>query len=229
MSATLSATRVNVRHHLNDTALGNPAVSSLILDRIILNAAMHLGSKIGLSLVWTASQVTLTAGSLSDSTLGAATTQFDRIIAARINATGQIMEKVSFDEINRLRAGLTNTASQGDPQYFALWEDATQIVQMRIDTVPASARTIDFLRSSLPSRTVADATVLPFSDLMLPAIELASAAQAVIRLPQATLDHLKLDRGIVAEWKQQSNELVRQERERQDKIQRRGYAVGFGT
>jgi hypothetical protein len=226
MSATLSATRVNVLYRLTGSGAPSSDVPAMKLDRIILDKAMELGALVGLGLVWTESQVTLTANSLADYSLGAATTQFHQIVAARINATGQTMEKVTFDEINRLREGMTVASGTGDPFRFALWEDATQIVRMRIDSVPTLARTIDFMRSALPSRTVADSTTLPFSDLMLVALEEASAAKAAAGLDDETAARLKLGAGVIGEWKSDSARIVALEAGRLNALRRRPYGVG---
>lgn len=231
MSETLATARQNVYYKLNDPGpsrrvdfgLGSPRV-----DRVILDVAMRLGPRVGMGLVWTASQVTLTAGSLADYTLSAATTQFDRIIAARINATGETLERVSFLEVNGMREGLTSTGSQGDPTAFALWEDATQIVNMRVNTVPIASRTIDFLRSTMPSRTVADATTLPFSDLMLSAVESEAAGVLLDGMPADKAAELRIDKAFAGTLHGDALSAMKQERERLDRLQRKGYAVGFG-
>jgi len=227
VSATLSTTRQNVRYLLGDIRPSNYARSSQDLDRIILDKAVSLGSRVGLGLTWTASQVTLTAGSTADYTLSAATTQFDRIIAARINATGYTLRKVSFDHINSLREYLTSTtAGQGDPTAFALWEDATQVVNMRIDTVPSTARTIDFLRSTLPSQTVADSTTLPFSDLFLRTVEKAAALEAGLKTTQDERDRIKLNPEVFSKWQEDVERGLMDERARMAQIKAAPYGMG---
>jgi hypothetical protein len=226
MSETVAAARVNIRYHLNDTEPGNFAISSMALDRIILNQSVLLGARVGTGAVWTESVVTLTANSLADYTLGSPT-QMALVATARINATGQTMERVSFDEINAMREGMTSTSQNvGDPQYFALWETTTPSVKMRINSVPSAARTIDFLISTMPVRTVSDTTTLPFSDLLLAALEYKCAALAVKRMPAAVIERLNIAQGVVEDWQALAESAIRQDRERQDRIARRGYGVG---
>ena len=226
MSETLSTARTNVRYMLNDTEPSQFAVGGLKLDRIILNKSVELGARVGTGLDWATSGVTLTVGSLADYILEDATVWFERIIAARINATGNTLERVSFYEIQLEREGLISTTSQSDPTKFALWEDSTQKVRMRINTVPATARAIDFMRSTLPSRTVADATTLPFSDLMLVALEKASALEAASGFSDETRARLELAPALLQEWKQDVERLVVMEFERKASFERRNYAVG---
>lgn len=226
MSETLSTARINVRYMLNDVEPSNFAVSSMTLDRIILNKSVELGARVGTGLVWTASGVTLTVGSLSDYSLEDGAVQFERIVAGRINATGATMERVSFALINAAREGLISTASQADPTQFALWEDATQVVKMRVDTVPSTARTIDFMRSTLPLRTVADSTLLPFSNLMLVAVEKAAAVEAAAALPEEELARLRLGARVIGEWQQDVERILVSEFERQASFARRNYGVG---
>ena len=227
MSETLSVARRNVRQLLRDLNPTPFAFAGTEVDRALIASSLKVGSQIGLGFDWDTGVVTLTVGSTADYTLGAATTQWDRVILARIADTGETLEKVSVAEINEMREGLISTSGGGgDPSAFALWEDATQIVQMRIDTIPTAARTIDFLRSNMPSGTIADSTTLPFSDLGLRAVEFDAAAALAGKASQAILEKLGLGPGAVQVFASNYMDCMKEDRARRVNLTRRNYGVG---
>ena len=171
MSQTVLTTHDDVRLLLGEDDPSNYAVESERVKLMIARRAQQIGARIGMGNAWVTSAFTLTAGSLADYTLPGSLT-YARVIALRIAATGQSMERMDFDLINRMREGLkSGDSASGDPRYYALWEDAAQLVNVRIERIPSEARAIDVLRAVLPTGVYTDATAIPFSDLALAALE----------------------------------------------------------
>lgn len=225
MSETLATAAEGIRIDLRDTDPANYAVDTIELYRTIISNAQVLATRTGLGMAWATSAFTLIPGSLADYTLPVGS--YQRIAAIRIAATGLLLWKVGIDQIDVYRQGLiAGQTAGGDPSFFAMWEDASQLVNVRIDTVPSKARTVDVLRVLTPTTGYTDSTVLPFDDSFLSVVETASALELMQKMPQADRDRLGLNAEVSNNWQQVIADGIVSERARLAGIRRAPYGVG---
>lgn len=230
MSETLDTAAREVRYLLKDLTPSNPdGLLDTDIYRALVRNAQRLASDVGQGEEWVTSIVTLTVGSLADYTLTESTTQeYMGITLMRIADTGRTIPRVSLPEIDSLRQGLISTSSQGDPYCFALWEDSSQAVKMRINSVPSVARTLDAMRSSVMPAAYTSTTTLPFVADFLQVVHKAAACELAASTPEDVLAKNAFDRGVLPKWEAEIKVGVLREKQRKHRIKRSGYGVGVG-
>jgi len=226
MSETLIQSAVNVRYLMRDRKAAQYAVDTPELYRCVISNAQRLAAECGHGAEWIAGIATLTVGSLADITL-LTTVEYRMIGRLRIAETQWQLDKLSLNEINDLRIGLTSSSSQGDPTAYAMWEDESQHVKIRLNTVPSTARTLDALRESVVPEAYTDATVLPFVSEFLRVIEKAAALELVAKLSMEEVQRIQLNLSVLPQWKEDVERGMHEERRRKARLQRRGYGVGM--
>ena len=82
------------------------------------------------------------------------------------------------------------------------------------------------MRSALPVSTYTDATVIPFGDHMLRAVEIQAALELGSKLPDDEKARLMLSPTVFGLWGQEVLQAVTAEKLRQARILRRPYGVG---
>lgn len=218
MSATLSVVRDGIYELMRDTNPFDRAVDPLTAARVIVHKAQEIGGRVGYGPEWVASAFTLVSGSLDDYNLPSAL-QYSQVQLMRIPATGLLIRRTSLEAVNRLRNGIvTGTGPGGDPTWFAIWEDASQVLKIRINTVPDQARQIDVFRSAIMASTYTDGTVLPFSDPLLRVIEKAVALELLASLTQEERSRLRLNPEVAELWAADVQTGIRLEQERRSRL-----------
>ena len=188
MSTTLAIARRSVREAVNDLNPANYAIDSVRLARIVSRKAQLLGPRAGLGLSWEAAAFTMDIGSLADYPL-AGSVQYGQILQMRVTGAPPPynLYEIDLDEMHQRREWIGTDTGNGEPCAYSLIEGATQIVNVRLDTKPAHAYAVDVLRSTLPATTFTDATVVPFSSLLVEAVVAAAAADCVIGMSDEQL------------------------------------------
>ena len=221
MSATLAATRRGVRLLLRDNDSRNFAVPTDAVDRAILRHALEVGEDTGLGEAW-ATVATLSDSGSTDFALSLSSQQLSAVSSLRLASNGSLLTRVSDGEMSTLRDGSIGT---GEPQYFQLFEGITQGVTLRLYPRPTAADTVEALIKFDPSQAVADATVLPLSDMQLRAVELGAAAELLASLPPEVAGRIGTSQVVVSVWQESAMRLRRLERERRGRQRRASHVA----
>lgn len=221
MSGTMAVSRMNVRFLLKDTGMSNPALHDFEIENYIRASADRLGNTLMLAEAWTNNAITLVAGT-SDYTLSSSF-EYASIVALRLDSQGWLLKRRSLDEVEFAREGPTET--RGDPDEFYLWEDSSNLVNVRVFPTPWQSDTIDVFRSVLPTATTTEATVLPFSAPMLRVVEREAALNGLLSMPQQDRDRLRINVEVAPQWKDEIEKGIRMEQQRLWRLRRQGYVA----
>lgn len=189
MSSTLGEVRKSVRYVTQDTDPDDYVHRDRWLNERGLRRATEIGVRAGLGEAWSASALTLNSSTSPPDFSFSASVQYATIKDLRLASSGRLLRRTTFQVIERLRD--SDTTSTGEPDLYALVEGATQVVSARIYPRPDATYAVDALISSLPAWTPgSDATVIPFSTLLLAALVDIVAADALEAAPEARADRL---------------------------------------
>ena len=228
MSETLATAANNIRQKLHDTDPSRYAIDTpLTLYRIIIANAQRLASELNIGRYWISSAFTTSVNSTADYTLSSSA-KYLNVYQIRDTYFGRLLTQCSLGEIETARYGITTSNLRaGDPLFFAMWEDNTQVVNIRLDRVPTRAVAMDVEVSALPSSTYTDATVLPFGDNFLRTVEYAAALEAAAGFTEDDIKRLKLGGRVLDLWASYVTEGRIAERKRLQQLS--GHAVGVGA
>lgn len=182
MSATLAATRKAVRSLTGDTDPSNFVHGNAAINERIIRKATEYGTRAGLGESWSASALSLNSSTDPPDFSFSAAVQYGSIRALRLESNGKVLVPVTSAVMEQLRN--SDTTSTGEPEFYALREDTGQTVTARIYPKPNAAYTVGALISSLPAQTpTVEATVIPFSALLLGAVVESVAADLLEAVP----------------------------------------------
>jgi hypothetical protein len=227
LSQTLAVTADKVRDLLNDNDKSNYAVATYFpLYRTIIAQAQQIAEKCRCGTTWTASAITSTAGSSADISL-LSTYTYRAVTALRDTTYGKMLLRVSMDEVNQMRAGITSsTAAQGRPTHYAMWEDSAGLVWVRFNCVPSAAIAYDIAQSTVLPEGYTDATVLYLSPSLLRVVEHAAALELGMSMLPEEKQRLRLNKDVFQNWQRYVSEGIILEWTRLANLSRRPYGVG---
>jgi hypothetical protein len=227
MSGTLAQSSLRVRGLIQDVDLGNPVIGTYSrLNPTLMRVAQELTGPIGMARYWVASAFTTIALSTADYTLSAGI-KYNAIHRLRDTYFGRVIDKVTLGEIEVLRYGIkVNQLRTGDPIAFAIWEDNTQVPNIRLDRVPVRATAFDVEISALPTYGITDATTLPFNELALAAIERETAAELIDGMSDEAVARLGITRDLATVFHKKAADDINAEKARLRRMVARPYAVG---
>lgn len=205
MSETL-ATAVQWVRELTKTAdLARPPIDTPELKRLIIARSVMVGASLELGEDWTEDAITLVAGT-SDYDLPTGV-QYAEVLAFKLASNGWIIPIVSPHTLEaRWRQGPEANYAAGDPQDAYLFEDASQVVNVRFGPIPNEADSVHIMTSSLPAMTLTDATVIPLSNLALQAIHFDVAALVIRRMTPQQLEQIELTPSVADRYEMDARE-----------------------
>lgn len=185
MSSTLAASEIRVRFFTGDYDLGNPGLHSRMLRQIIMARAQIEGANYGYPRQMISAFVTLSNTGSSDFTPAYGGFQPHMISSLRLSSDGYPIVIVSNEQMEQERSAQV-TLAPGDPRIATFIQGTGQTYQLRFYPRPGKADTVAAILEEAVAATYTDATVLPFSNLALRAIELHSAADSIMHMsPEA--------------------------------------------
>jgi len=212
VASTITAVAANVRELIHDTASGDYVIGSPEMYRKIASKSQQMTGKVIPGLAWSASALSL-AGGAGEATFASAV-QYDMIVDVKEAAQDEILVRLPAAEIERLREGGSGT---GRPSSYYLRETSGTVLTCVFDTLADQNYTFDALLVALPSGTAAASTAVPYSDLMVRAIEKAVAIECLLTMTPDQREKLKINDSVVAVWQSDVNELITAERVRERK------------
>ncbi len=173
MSNTLLQVEDRIRAMLRDVNPDLPAVVSSQL-RPLISARVQTMPGVEFGEAWTDSFLALVAGT-EDYTLSALTLTNIRVL--RLHSSKVELERVSMERMTGYKQG--TSVSSGDPTCYAVWEDTTPNVKIRLFPTPWQTDALDKFGAVIPTEVVNDADVIPFPTDMLRALEYMVAVTAL--------------------------------------------------
>lgn len=207
MSATLSATRSNIRRRFRSSPGGNPLFGAEQIDQTINDVLLEFSAMDGIGRTWSAGIITLVA---SDYDYSLAAEYFGVFTLTR-RQDGAPVERISPDRLLRER---NPNATGGLPERYALYETTGQALTVLIDPTPGSSvagQLLDGFVQTVPTAVSADSDTIPLGRLALAALELRAAGLLVPLLTPDELDRARITGAVVDGWMRQSEGLLARE------------------
>jgi hypothetical protein len=239
MAISLSSIRARVRSELRDTDGKNNSFDQIEYDQHIAGAYIELAARIPPPSLYTESAFTISAGgdtftlpeTVTEWTGNDGGAEYNGDIRIRLRSTGQMLYKVSVEEIDALRDGDVSVVT-AVPRQFALWEDNSQAVQGRCYPGAASAEacdlwaslTVDDLRDYVGSggtSTMDDVEVL-FSRMGAQALVLYTASAMLLKMSDDDAALRRLDKSAASDLRSRADVLLYQEEARKHAIEETG-------
>lgn len=138
MTVTLIKLRGRVRSRLRDSdgRMANPSIVEI--DQALADAYLALQSYLPAPTLYTASALTISAGSdlfslpvsVSGSGYGTGTVEYAGQVELQLASNGQFLRRQTVEQVNAFRNG-QNALVTGIPHIFALYQDNAQVVRGR--------------------------------------------------------------------------------------------------
>lgn len=220
MSSTASAALANVRALLNEQVgsrftRNNEQVRKIMSNMMQLVAAESYG---GLTKQTTA--CTLVAGTDTYTVAPSASSVMDSVVALVRVSDKMPLRKVAFDDMLELKRG--NSAAQGKPDRYALYEDDSQVVKVVVHPTPGEADTLDAWYTDLPTELTDDSSTIPLGPYGVKALELLTAAELVTMMTDEELAANRLRPEIAGKWNDTGRRMLDLERNRTARVAQAG-------
>lgn len=223
MSATRDTVRDNINAKIRNFAGTKNIVNKTVLNESITSHMQTMAAQMGLTLAWSTSAITTTAGD-RDYALGA-TAEYHSILALRCQSSGQYLRKTTPEGIEKWRRG--PGSNQGEPVEYALLEAAPssaghQEITVVLGPTPNAAYVYDILRSTVPIAMTEDTDEIPFGEVGLRALELYVAAELIETAPDEHLAEAGLSRSAARAYARRADSALYWEKVRVARQRRNG-------
>ena len=178
---------MNVRFQIRDRDSEEYLISEDEMTRMILRKSQEMTGMVIPGEGWVSNALTLSAGTF-DTTYAGAT--LDSVQVIRETTKGLLMERWTRQAMEWARQG--PTLAVGYPRAYYLVESDLSVMTVRFYPKADKQYLFDVLLSGLPDGTVSDSTVVPYSDLVVAAIEKAVACECLAKIPPDILTQRKL-------------------------------------
>lgn len=195
MSATVITVRNRVIENLRDFDRAKPVYSVPEYDIAIKGGYQILAARMPWPHVYTASGLTL--GPLSDTFTLA--TNLGSDIRIRVRSSKLFLRKVTTDEMDSIRAGVTSPDGAAVPRYFAIWNapaTAGTDIQGRVWPPAKDAEACDIYYSKIPtalSSIALDADSVLFDESAVECLILKLSADLLDGMDDADVARLKIN------------------------------------
>lgn len=197
----------------------DPAVygtSNERLHEIVKHEAQRIARRVGLGEAWVSAAISLDTTS-RDFQLPASV-QYANVQHLILDSRNWPLRKVPMETMNGHYMGFTPfTSIKGIPYRYAMWEDTTSTVNIRIFPVSVASDSITIFTRNQQAVLSADADLIPFSHDLLRTLE---KSVAVKMWKSSTPDHRKVSPEFVADLESEVEEGMAQERVRLIRMKR---------
>jgi len=174
MSATRTATEMNVRYLIDDLDPDDYAISSVRMHQYLQGQMQVMSTRLILPMEAVTS-VAVTGGTY-DYTLTGIVGDVRKVLWSE---TGRELARMTFDDICSAYLQDTDEAVSGEPCAYALYETSAQASKLRLGPTPDASGTLKLYYGIIPAALTTDASVIPFSAPLLRALERLTAAECV--------------------------------------------------
>lgn len=222
MATTLVVVENAVRLLMRDLAPDAYAVDSDILRQAVVRQMQKLGERFGPADYWVNNAIALSDTGATEFYMAAATV--GKIIEAKLESTKWHLQRLPRHVIEGLRERQTPPEG-GDPTAFYWVEGQNGISGLSLWPRPNKVDSVSVMLSTIPGDGADDDAAVPFSSLLVSAIEWRSAAQLLGTLVQEDLDRLKINPNIIPFWLSQAAEAEREESVRRARMTRPSHVM----
>jgi hypothetical protein len=236
MSKTLLVIRNRVRERLKDGHVRESALDPVHIDNAIADSYIELGAWLKAPYVYAANAGTIAAGAedfdLPTTAVLVSTVEHGGDIRIQLASDGLYLQKMTREEIERLRAGNTSASGGGKPYAWAPYEDASTVVKCVCYPRSTAAEAYNLYRDLAPDdlRDAADieAANIYFSRQGLAALVGYTAACLLDEMTDEDLSARRLGRGASKTWRESAMRTLYLEHDRQNQVAASGRLHRFG-
>lgn len=214
MSETRAVIRDEIRQMLSDNSSDNPAWTDERINRAITRHMRIIGNEVLMGKAWVTSAVTTVVGT-ADYTLPTGV-EYAQILSLKLLPFNSYLRPQTIEWIELARQGAT--LGQGIPNAYALWEDTSQVVNLRLWPIPNAIYTIDLERSIIPGALTSDSATVPFSENLIIGLEYRVAAEMAGIGTDEQLQVAGLGPNAGAAFSSMAEQVIRRERERISRV-----------
>jgi hypothetical protein len=220
----LADVRSRVRVGLQDLRNLDAPRNTIEVDNAICEAYMVLAADLPPPHLLSTGGVTLSANS-STFTLPIASNQiYGGDVRIRRQSDGIFLYRLTVEEIDARRSGHIQTTGMGKPDYFALWEDSSQVVQGRCWPIPSANEVCDLFANLVPddlrnAATLETAGIVQFSRWGLEALVLRARANLLTAMTAEDAEARHLDKSVAPLWLADSQRLLMREAARRHDLE----------
>lgn len=214
MSETRAVVREEIRLMLGDTSSSDSSFSNEQINRAIQRHMRLIGNEVLQGQAWVTSAITTVAGT-SDYTFPSGV-EYAQILTLKLQPYNAVLRPVTLEWIELSRQG--TTLGQGVPYTYAIWEDTSQTVNLRLWPVPNAVYTIDLERSIIPAALTAETSTLPFSENLITALEYRVAGELLAHADDNVMKQLGIGPMLIQSYQQTADRAMRKERERLSRL-----------
>jgi hypothetical protein len=197
----------NIRLLTNDVDPSAYAISDSNLHGMVSAGMQHMAARTFLPQEEVLT-LTMVPGTY-DYTLTGISGDIRRIIR---NSDGVELGQMTMEQLNaRYRQGSSNPAEADAPTDFAPFETSAQVSRIRVGPTPVVSDSLDVYYGVIPSALTDDASLIPFSEPLLRALERAVAARCVSAMSETDRKRRMISDAAIAQWLTMSDQAVREE------------------
>ena len=206
MSATRTATEMNIRLLIDDLDPDSYAISSVRMHQYLQGQMHVMGTRLILPMEAVTS-VSVVAGTY-DYTITGTVGDVRKVLD---NATGRELVPMTFDDICSAYLQDTDESVSGDPAAYALYETSAQASKMRVGPTPSASGTLKVYYGIIPAALTTDASTIPFSAPLLRALERLTAAECVAVMGAQDRQKRMVSPDVVRLWREMAEQAITNE------------------
>ncbi len=239
MGVSISIVRARVRERLNDMNDGPGAIGALTVDSAIAESFVALSAWLPAPLLYIANALTIAAGSetfslpvtVAGTGYTAGNTEYRGEVKLQRTSDNLYMVKITNEQMDAKRSGYTVTPL-ARPEVFALYEDASQVVQGRCWPAPKVAEACNMWATLNPEDLInyvgasndkgLDDVTVPLSRAAEVALVAYTAGELLSRMPDDVADGRGLNKSKASDWNREAFDLLYQDEARRHSIRQTG-------
>jgi len=240
MGIPLRVIRDRVRERIRDTDRKRPTFDTFAVDACIASKYLSVAALLPPPDLYTASAFTIGGGgatftlpaTVTGWTGGDGQAEYREDIRIQLAASGQYLTKLSWEEMDsRWNGTPLSQMGRGIPQYFAIHEDKSQVVQGRIELL-ADGDQVCNLYASLAADDLRDYVgggtddlddvEVQFSRLAALVLELMCAAELLARMRDPDAAQRRMDREVAEGYAKEARTLLLAEMGRRNNLDSSG-------
>lgn len=220
----LADVRSRVRVGLQDLRNLDAPRNTIEVDNAIAEAYMVLSADIPPPHLLNAGGLTLSANSSTFSLPTAGNALYGGDVRIRRQSDGIFLYRLTVEEIDARRSGHIQTAGMSKPDYFALWEDSSQLVNGRCWPIPVANEVCDLFVNLVPddlrnAATLETAGIVQFSRWGVQALVLRARANLLTSMTDEDATARHLDKGVASLWLADSQRMISREAARRHDLE----------
>ena len=230
MSLNLATIRARVRANIRELGPRRSTTGVVEIDNQIADLYLEMAASLPPPRLLTTGAFTIAANARTFALPSAGAIEYGGMVEIQLQSDRSYLKRRSRDELIGLHDSDTSTVGTGKPSLFALYEDASQVVQGLCWPRSKDAELCDLFAAIDPTdiRDAANmeaAGIIQFSRIGGAALVLFTSARLVIKITDDDLATRRLNRAIAGTWEKAGHTLLYQEEVRRHNAEAVGYVM----